>query len=503
MKKLALFLSATALLFCLDACNKEKNYGNLNSVAFRKADISGSTMLALTGSNVRSGIATKGDNETVLSSQTLYKVSEDGRMVEVEYQMDIQGEDEAVQKFREEVKLVIQHIYPIGAKWLLLFRCNYDFPNWNNLPKSFRHAVTPWKDSQPRELAFLLRKSDGALFQWDGYPDQFPIKGNRRESGDICGVIEAMGEDIVALNDAGQIIYLKDQGNTISVSRLTPSNLRCGFVAPTADGYVGTSVENSKAYLVNTATTGDYNLIGNYFNAENGHFDDLYNPNSEAHNLPADARPLLSVGGKLYVVEAIVGTRDGNRYMSANEFHEVQLYENEVRMGPVVASVSAEDGHQIGFNTRTSFHPVFNSPTMSWYNDENKKLYTFFPKLGTVTSSDIPEHFPTDFKNDYFDGIGYSPDIANNRYWKCVLGETTAQEIPINWNGIDISGAINIPNWVLRPTSMCFEADAKYMNGTTKHIAIPVTGDDAGIATCFSTGSNDAGQVLATLVRLN
>ncbi len=87
MKKMILAVLALSAVL-VSSCNKDGEGGSNATVKFRKANISGARMLALASGT---GAATKAEGDITVGPKALYTVSEDGSMVEVSYQVDVEG----------------------------------------------------------------------------------------------------------------------------------------------------------------------------------------------------------------------------------------------------------------------------------------------------------------------------------------------------------------------------------------------------------------------------
>ena len=87
MKTKLLTILAIALAL-LSSCDKFGGSDNNAKVTFRKANIAGSNMLALAQGT---GTATKAEGDISIGPKALYTVSEDGTMVQVSYDIDVEG----------------------------------------------------------------------------------------------------------------------------------------------------------------------------------------------------------------------------------------------------------------------------------------------------------------------------------------------------------------------------------------------------------------------------
>ena len=130
MKKI--FLAVLALSAVLvSSCYKDGEGGSNASVKFRKANISGARMLALASGT---GAATRAEGDITVGPKALYTVSEDGSMVEVSYNVDVEGADgEVAESIRANLIISPGFVFPVGEGWLWLANCHYDVKGgWNN-----------------------------------------------------------------------------------------------------------------------------------------------------------------------------------------------------------------------------------------------------------------------------------------------------------------------------------------------------------------------------------
>ncbi|MBO4443105.1 MAG: hypothetical protein J5763_05755, partial [Bacteroidaceae bacterium] len=157
MKSLRLYslllASVLAIYSCEDMDDSMKDGSKLQA-SFRKVDLSGaqSLVLAASGDEPRATRMTKGEGENrndgnnqstdINYSAPMYKVSADGTMVEVDYQIEIVTKSESGSGVKSEVRdslnanlrLKMEYIYAIDDKWLLLYNCSYDYPGYDDLP---------------------------------------------------------------------------------------------------------------------------------------------------------------------------------------------------------------------------------------------------------------------------------------------------------------------------------------------------------------------------------
>ena len=105
MKKIV-FAAILLAAFLSVSCNKDGESGNA-SVTFRKANIGGAPMLAI----AQGGASTKAEGDITVGPKALYTVSEDGTMMQVSYNVDVEGADgEVAETIRANLIIVIEPI---------------------------------------------------------------------------------------------------------------------------------------------------------------------------------------------------------------------------------------------------------------------------------------------------------------------------------------------------------------------------------------------------------
>ena len=128
MKKIVFAILALSLIL-LPSCNKD-NPGGKTKVTFRKANIAGAQMLAL----AQGGAATKAEGDVNIGPKALYSVSEDGTMVEVTYNVEVEGADgEVAEGIQANLIISPGFVFPVDEGWLWLANSHLDVKGgWNN-----------------------------------------------------------------------------------------------------------------------------------------------------------------------------------------------------------------------------------------------------------------------------------------------------------------------------------------------------------------------------------
>ena len=244
MKKILFTMLALSALILL-SCNKDDDGGSNAKVTFRKANISGAGMLAL----AQGGAATKAEGDVSVGPNALYTVSADGSMVQVTYNVDVEGADgEVAETIKANLIISPGFVFPVGEGWLWLANCYYDVAEgWENcsLPHGpERNALSTILNDfnnahHDRHGAhYLVRKSDGALFEWtleagapDGMDDGF------KQPTFLNGWFHQQGKNLFVRTggwaydgaypnpaNAPSLVGLMDKGNTLdAVNILGPA----------------------------------------------------------------------------------------------------------------------------------------------------------------------------------------------------------------------------------------------------------------------------------------
>ena len=222
----------SAVLACF-SCEKDDDLngggGGRISASFRKVDLSGarSLVLAASGVDTRGTRMTKGEGDNnnnngngnnqssdINYSAPMYKVSADGTMVEVDYQIEIVTKSESESGIKSEVRdslnanlrLKMEYIYAIDDKWLLLYNCSYDYPGYDDLPDGTLKSIVNRLLVDDNNIArnYMVRLEDGALFLFDsGQPMPGIGRTKPHSQKEVQGAMNVMGKDL----------YFLDQGS--------------------------------------------------------------------------------------------------------------------------------------------------------------------------------------------------------------------------------------------------------------------------------------------------
>ena len=249
-------LSALGIIVCamLFLVSCESGGGKVSSMQFKRMNIAGAKALALAsdGSNQQNAPARmpaalmdEGDPEYNISNP-IFTVSEDGTLVEVHYTIEVVGNGEIVDMIKANMRLKAQYIYAIGDNWLWLVNCEYDYPGIDEVKEPLRGQIRNLMHAA-FESNFLVRRSDGALFEWSR-EQGCPQKGRGyKQPSDVYGQVESVGKDVFScpsmggLDDYyGRIYKLEDQGDILNVVQVLNSSQSGNGLYVDDRGFVGT-----------------------------------------------------------------------------------------------------------------------------------------------------------------------------------------------------------------------------------------------------------------------
>ena len=464
--------------------------GKVNNIKFRKMNLNGVSTLALAsqgqkaGNNAPARMPAAGEDELVEAGMA-YSVSEDGTMVEITYAIDANGGNKKKNLIKAHLRLSIQYVYTIGDEWLWLYGCNYVYPGLDELPQDVQEVINE-KISEHSDYHnnYLVRRSDGALFEWDGRDGQ-PFYGTVKwdaDQTDIYGIVESIGGEIYTNSDyhmprVGQsIVYrLKDEGNQLSVTTMHSENLKTEVIMPDKRGALG------------------MNII--YYNKQH----DTY----EGNGIP----------GVMFVPSGkIVGFDENYRLISVNE----TLYAlGHIEDKPVVYSVILSEaegkavlGEKVAEISGATIYDLEYLPDVSrnskatWMLQGYKYVFDF--DQWKLSYSPLPAHYPS---SGYYQGIAYVMDDGQQVFYICDLSKSEAERVVIDNSEVNADASIVkstiSAKWTYVPRAHAFRKYALTIDGYETTIILPVEGENKGKACVYKAGSTTAGQVISVMVRLN
>ena len=484
-----------ALLF-LVSC--ENGGGKVSSMQFKRMNIAGAKALALASdagnpqkmpARLPAALMDEGDPEYNISNP-IFTVSEDGTLVEVHYTIEVVGNGEIVDMIKANMRLKAQYIYAIGNEWLWLVNCEYDYPGIDEVKEPMKGQIRELMGAA-FESNFLVRRSDGALFEWSreqGRPERG--RGYWRPS-DVYGEVEIMGKDIFTspcknggVDDYyGRIYKLQDKGDVLNVVQVLNSTQQGGWLLPDNRGFIGTYLF-SAGYLPVTLNPQTLQLS----NISTGDID------VDQKEMKVYGRSFVNIGGTTYLLVE-----------NANEYGTVTkrgLYTLEEKNGIWTAQTPAL--MELNPEYPSPAAGPFKTAVASWMTGGYS--YTLDPINKTFTRKALPAHYPSD-EDSYYDGIAYVMAEDQASFYICDLSKEAAEQVAIEFDESMAPYVSQIamvyPFGTYDPNTQCFTGGAQLLDGTYLVFIVDVQGEKRGKVRVLKAGESDAGQVISVMVRLN
>lgn len=488
MKTKLTFLAAIILFAgMLSSC--EGGGGNVNNIKFRKMNLNGVNTLALASTGQKAGgnkapARFQAAGDELVEAGMAYSVSEDGTLVEITYAIDAGGSGDTKNLIKANLRLSMQYVYTIGDDWLWLYGCNYVYPDLDSLPEpAYSKIKEVLADHSDYHNNYLVRRSDGALFEWDGSQGR-PFYGNVKwdaAQSDIYGIVEAMNGEIYTNSDYhsmpihNTLYRLKDEGDQLAVTTMHSENLYTKVIMPDKRGAFG------------------LNLI--YYNKQH----DSY----EGEGIPG---VMFLPSGK------IVGFDENYRLISVNETLYALGY---VEGKPIVYTVMLSEaegkavlGEKVAEIRGASIYDLENLPDVSrnskasWMLGGMKFVFDF--DNWSLSSSALPAHYPDE---GYYQGIAYVMESDQQSFYICDLSKSEAEMVTIDYSELNADVSIVkstiSANWEYSPRAQAFRKSALTIDGYQTTIILPVNGENKGKVRVYKAGDTTAGQVISVMVRLN
>ena len=486
-------MMAVAVLLLIGIGCKKNNGGDdshgLSNMKFKRMDLSHATMLALADTPA------KDDSEYT----PLYVVNEEGILESVEYTIEVEGDEGAANLVKANLQLKIHYIYQIGEDWIWLFDCRHFYPGIEELDSETRNEINDLI-SRYDGIHYLVRKTDGAIFRWsleDGRPYNVVNYGLERPT-DFYGLVEQYGGDIVEIKwreEDSQIYYLKDNGNSISVTTMIPNGIYAESVYPAHDdGVVGAMI----GYNINSQ--GYWNIQPFVIFPGDFTIRQVLVPN--ANGALYTHSQLLSVGNKLYVMT----TNEFSNH-SETDFRKVEINAANETVDVSAPITSVDYTVNLTLGTVGYYRPVFHGETMSWLQNDNINCLNL--TNGWTNTMPLPEYFPSDAR-EYTNGVAYVLDNESNPtvFRVCDMAVGFAMDHNITWDDISQYASLIVQgsysDWEYNYNALTFNSNCMLIDGRKLNFYFSVIGEDAGQVHVIAEGEGGgAGRVISTLIRLN
>lgn len=500
----ALGIGMIAMLF-LVSCENNAG-GKATSMKFKRMDIAGAKALALASEstsqqNAPARIKADGEDPTYNVSHPIYIVSEDGKLVEVHYTIEVVGNGEIVDLIKANMRLKARYIYAIGDKWLWLMNCEYDYPGIEDMQEPLRGKIRELMHSQ-FESNYLVRRSDGALFEWSreqGRPQRG--MGYWRPS-DVYGEVEAVGNDIFTspsmggLDDYyGRIYKLQDQGDELNVVQVLSSTQNGACLLPDNRGFIATYL------LIGGELVGFESTIPVTLNPQTLQLSNISTGDIDIDQKETKVygRYFVCIGGTTYLL-----VENANEYGTVTKCGLYTLEEKNGMWSAQTPALIEWNPDEYGYSSPSGKRP-YKSDVASWM--ANGYTFTLDPINKTYTRKALPAHYPSE-ENSYYDGIAYVMAEDQKGFYVCDLSKDAAEFVEIVWDDASLIPYVSqiamvSPFGTYDPNTQCFTGGAQLLDGTFLVFILDTQGENRGKVRVLKEGESDAGKVISVMVRLN
>jgi len=497
MKKLLGVFIILALVFGVVSCKKNKNGGDA-SFKMSRVNFNGARYLALAN---KEGAK---DGET---GGFLYSVDENGNLQIMAYEYDCDDSGIA-SELRRSLTIQITAMIPVGDVYIWLMGCRYQCNDYSGFSDDMADRIRGmvdhswWSDWGEN---FLLRRSDGKIYDLNGATGAFPI-GNLKYfggsnvpwvfdngiplDGDFSGerlrklgLISQIGDDVYLASGSyqGGLSKLRINGDNINVINVLPGSegqpINIAYAVTDNDGHLGTCISygsNTPHVAAIMASNGTLPAIQGIPVATG--WESSYYPE------------MRCIGGKYFV--SINGSYNGTPTI-----YRVDISGDQATGTAVAEGYFSDDPCELA-SIRVC---VSDEENYSWVNCET--LYTFNANTYQLTSSTLPSGWP-----------GYAWFDAEGRYYESNLSNgltsfTIYDLATMNTETVAVDRS-QVPQYNMVTECnydggiMAFIESAVRADGSTMALVTDVTGPERGVTRVQSqTGANN-NVVVSTLIPL-
>lgn len=497
MKKLLGVFIILALVFGVVSCKKNKNGGDA-SFKMSRVNFNGARYLALAN---KEGAK---DGET---GGFLYSVDENGNLQIMAYEYDCDDSGIA-SELRRSLTIQITAMIPVGDVYIWLMGCRYQCNDYSGFSDDMADRIRGmvdhswWSDWGEN---FLLRRSDGKIYDLNGATGAFPI-GNLKYfggpnipwvfdngiplDGDFSGerlrklgLISQIGDDVYLASGSyqGGLSKLRINGDNINVINVLPGSegqpINIAYSVIDNAGHLGTCISYGSntphvpAIMVSNGTLPAIQGIPVATGWESSYYPEM-----------------RCIGGKYFV--SINGSYNGTPTI-----YRVDISGDQATGTAVAEGYFSDDPCELA-SIRVC---VSDEENYSWVNCET--LYTFNANTYQLTSSTLPSGWP-----------GYAWFDAEGRYYESNLSNgltsfTIYDLATMNTETVAVDRS-QVPQYNMVTECnydggiMAFIESAVRADGSTMALVTDVTGPERGVTRVQSqTGANN-NVVVSTLIPL-
>jgi len=502
MRKLSKTLIVTLLTIVTMVCTSCNDRGDDSSFSLAGINLSGVKYLALgsQGSNAKDG------EEDMSSQSMLYSIDEEGNMQLVAYEYDC-DEEGLVTEISRNITISINQIAPVGDNYIWLVGCRYICEDYSGFSESMQDRIRGMVNHSIEYTEnFLIRKSDGKIFDLNGVIGAFPycifnipeygnlgfVAVGGYEGGIIdgaltgdrlrkLGLINQHNGDIYLAPGhwAGNLQRMHDNGNTLSMITVLPGSeeqpINIAYSITDNDGHLGTCISyGSNIPHVASIMADDGTLPAIQGIPVGDEFSGL---------LPE----MRCIGGKFFVS------------VNSTNISNDSIYLVNIN-GPQVTATAVSRGHFSKDDTYNLVNYVSDEETYSW--TYGTSLYTFNSTTYELTESSLPDGWPEYGMYDA-EGYYYEPHMANGLKSFTIYNLATLQTEEVScdrsqvptynfYKGCNYDGGLK-----------AFVESIIMADGSTATILTPVSGPERGISQIGSQTEPNNNVEITILIPLN
>ena len=499
MKKIIGILCAALLVFSLASCNKEKKDAAFNISGI---NLNGVKYLAL---------ASQSDGAKGGTQSMLYSIDENGDMQLVAYEYDC-DEDGLVSEISRNIGLIVSQMVPVGDNYIWLVGCRYVCQDYSGFSESMQGRIKGMVEHSEWSSVgenFLIRKSDGKIFDLNGVIGSFPICGVQVPGlgnvgcvgiggfdgmpldGDITGdrlrklgLINQVGSDIFLASGEwnGGLSKLHDNGSTLSMYNVLPANF--AYAVTDNQGHLGTCIGysgNHPDVAAIMAPDGTLPAIQGIPVAQSGY---------------SNSPEMRCVGGKFFV-SVVANIWDGESYMGTYD----SIYRIDINGAQATATAVAK-GHfsEDECETYNTMVYVSDEECYSWHSCST--LYTFNSTTCQLTQSELPAGWP---QYSLYDAEGryYQPHLNNGLQSFTIYNLATLQTEEVACDRTQVPAFNFLAGCSYDSGLEAFIESLIMADGSTISVVTPVTGPDRGVSRISSQSEANNNIEISTLIPLN
>ena len=523
MKKIVFSLMVCVTMITLASCSSSSDGGgignvNVGKVQLKRGAIAGAKALAVAakaGSSRGASTRAAGDATQV---DALYKVSDDGKFIDVAYTYDVEvkegeGDDAqiVIQRVQQHLKIKPNFIFKVGADYLWLANCYYEIPDYEEMAEDgVKKALTQIRDDFNNKYRashgahYIIRKSDGAMFQWeaadgapnpmdDGYNPQSMLNGWFHAIGNIFYVREG-GYQLGRGNQniTGRVVRITATGTTLASQEVVAASESITRILPAGENFCMIKTDAQRRPTPYIFFTRTQQLVPLEVPTWTGEGQVCWSA--------------VSLAGKLY---AMSNYHRGDANPGANilRFYEVNISGNTATVGNMIAEMETSVGFTddkffgVGYVTDNTSFTFF---SQDYTNQWSGQICTFEPTASgeKIHSRPLPQHFNDNY-NMYVDGIACE-EATGQGFWLCDLSKDQADYIQLDW-----STASSWQSKMASMTAVHFEAanmslkyECKTTDGQTVIAWVPITGSKRGKVSILTDADGNAAYDVKVVVNM-